>query len=75
MQEEFYAIAFRKKLYDSLAKLRNDLDQWVEHYNTQRPHGGKYCFGKTPMETFNESVILARQFMHLQNPRFQCKFE
>jgi len=63
MQEEFYAVAFRKKLYNSLAGLQNDLDQWMDYYNTQRSHSGKYCFGKTPMETFNESVTLARQKM------------
>ncbi len=63
MQEEFYAIAFRKKLYNSLAALQDDLDQWMEYYNNQRAHSGKYCFGKTPMETFNESLTLARQKM------------
>lgn len=63
MQEEFYAVAFRKKLYDSLAALQNDLDQWMDYYNNQRSHSGKYCFGKTPMETFDESVTLAKQKM------------
>jgi transposase InsO family protein len=63
MQEEFYAVAFRRKLYNSLAALQDDLDQWMEYYNNQRSHSGKYCFGKTPMETFNESVTLARQKM------------
>jgi transposase InsO family protein len=63
MQEEFYAVAFRKKLYNSLAALQDDLDQWIEYYNNQRSHSGKYCFGKTPMETFNESLTLARQKM------------
>lgn len=63
MQEEFYAVAFRKKLYDSLAALQNDLDEWMDYYNNQRSHSGRYCFGKTPMETFNESRILARQKM------------
>ena len=63
MQEEFYAVAFRKKLYDSLAALQHDLDQWMDYYNNQRSHSGKYCFGKTPMETFNESLTLARQKM------------
>ena len=63
MQEEFYAVAFRKKLYDSLAALQHDLDLWMDYYNNQRSHSGKYCFGKTPMETFNESVTLARQKM------------
>lgn len=68
MQEEFYAIAFRRKLYSSLAALQDDLDQWMDFYNTQRPHSGRYCFGKTPMETFNESVTLARQKMLDQLP-------
>lgn len=63
MQEEFYAVAFRKKLYSSLAALQDDLDQWMEYYNNQRTHSGKYCFGKTPMETFSESITLARQKM------------
>jgi len=63
MQEEFYAIAFRKKLYDSLAALQHDLDQWMDYYNNKRPHSGKYCFGKTPMETFTESITLARHKM------------
>ena len=61
MQEEFYAIAFRKKLYDNLEDLQQDLDQWVTFYNQQRPHSGRYCFGKTPMETFKDSITLARQ--------------
>lgn len=61
MQDEFYAIAFRKKLYDNLALLQADLDEWLLHYNLQRPHSGRYCYGKTPMETFNESLTLAKQ--------------
>lgn len=61
MQDEFYAVAFRKKLYENLEQLQQDLDQWMEFYNNERPHSGKYCFGKTPMQTFNESVILAKQ--------------
>ena len=63
IQEEFYAVAFRKKLYDSLAALQHDLDEWMDYYNNQRPHSGKYCFGKTPMETFNQSRTLTRQKM------------
>ncbi len=63
IQEEFYAVAFRKKLYDSLAALQHDLDEWMDYYNNHRPHSGKYCFGKTPMETFNQSRTLATQKM------------
>lgn len=61
MQEEFYAVAFRKKMYTRLDDMQNDLDVWMNYYNNQRPHSGRYCFGKTPMETFIESVILAKQ--------------
>ena len=63
MQEEFYAIAFRKKLYDSLAALQQDLDAWMAYYNNERPHSGRYCYGKTPMQTFKESLTLAKQKM------------
>jgi hypothetical protein len=61
MQEEFYAVAFRKKIYSSIQELQLDLDEWMKFYNNERCHSGRYCFGKTPMETFNESIILARQ--------------
>ena len=61
MQEEFYAITFRKKLYSSLEQLQRDLDEWMNYYNLERPHSGRYCFGKTPIQTFKESIILARQ--------------
>jgi hypothetical protein len=61
MQEEFYAITFRKKLYDGLELLQHDLDEWMQYYNNERPHSGRYCYGKTPMQTFNESITLAKQ--------------
>ena len=61
MQDEFYAVAFRKKLYETIEQLQLDLDDWINYYNNERPHSGKYCFGKTPMQTFNESITLAKQ--------------
>ncbi len=36
-------------------------DAWLQHYNEQHPHSGRYCFGKTPMETFVESRTLAKE--------------
>lgn len=59
IQDEFYAIAFRKKLYESLESLQKDLDQWIEEYNEQRTYSGKHCFGRTPWETFVASKELA----------------
>jgi hypothetical protein len=32
MQEDFYAVAYRKKLYDNLAALQQDLDDWMVFY-------------------------------------------
>jgi hypothetical protein len=54
-------VAFRKKLYLSLDQLQTDLDSWLEEYNEHRPHSGKYCFGKTPMQTFLDSRHLAHE--------------
>ena len=36
-----------------------DADAWLQWYNIERPHSGKYCFGKTPMQTSLESKHLA----------------
>jgi transposase InsO family protein len=57
--EEFYQVAFRKKLYGSLEELQADVDQWIESYNSERTHSGKYCYGKTPMQTFLDAKPLA----------------
>jgi len=63
MLDEFYRIAFRKKLYESLEQLQMDADQWIEQYNKERTHSGKYCYGKTPMETFQSAKHLAEEKM------------
>jgi len=60
---EFYRIAFRKKIYNTLDELQDDLDNWMTEYNEQRPHSGKYCFGKTPMQTFIDSISVAKEKM------------
>ena len=63
MLNEFYRIAFRKKLYGSIAELQADLDQWLEEFNRNRPHQGRWCFGKTPMQTFLDSKPIAEEKM------------
>ena len=30
-------------------------------YNEERTHSGKYCYGKTPMQTFQDSIALAKE--------------
>lgn len=61
IQDEFYAIAFRKKIYRSIEELQKDLDSWLHYYNQERTHSGKHCYGKTPMQTFQDSKSLARE--------------
>ncbi len=63
IQEEFYSIAFRKKLYRTLDELQADLDGWLCEYNERREHSGKYCYGKTPLQTFLDSKHLAHEKM------------
>lgn len=58
---EFYRIAFRKKVYNTIEELQTDLDAWVDSYNRERPHSGKYCFGKTPMQTFEDSMPMTKE--------------
>jgi transposase InsO family protein len=49
--DEFFRIAFRKKLYESVEVLQVDLDAWLVHYNTERPHQGYRNQGRRPIET------------------------
>jgi transposase InsO family protein len=63
IQDEFYAIAFRKKIYHNLDEIQEDADKWIEEYNKERTHSGKYCFGKTPWQTFLDSKYLADEKM------------
>ncbi|MBD2812477.1 IS481 family transposase [Xenorhabdus sp. Vera] len=51
---EFYQVAFRKKLYGSLEELQKDLDNWMDNYNNHRTHQGKMCCGRTPIETLQD---------------------
>jgi hypothetical protein len=40
-----------------------NLDLWVREYNEQRPHQGRWCFGKTPMQTFLDAMPVAKEKM------------
>ena len=58
---EFYRVAFRKKYYRTLDEIQQDLDAWMTEYNIVRSHQGRWCYGKTPMQTFVDSVPLAKE--------------
>jgi transposase InsO family protein len=58
---EFYRVAFRKTLYQRLEQLQGDLDAFLDDYNQRRSHQGRWCFGKTPMQTFHDTLALAKE--------------
>ena len=58
---EFYRVAFRKKIYTQLEGIQVDLDRWLDEYNQVRPHQGRWCYGKTPWQTFLDAVPLAKE--------------
>lgn len=60
---EFYQVAFRKKVYTGIEELQQDMDSWIEWYNEERTHSGKYCYGKTPMQTFLDTLPKAMEKM------------
>jgi hypothetical protein len=43
--------------------LQQDIDDWVDSYNCTRPHSRRYCYGKTPMQTFLDSKQIVQQKM------------
>jgi hypothetical protein len=61
MLTEFSRITFRKKIYTTLGELQKDLDAWLLYYNEARIHQGRWCYGRTPMQTFIDTIPLARR--------------
>ena len=43
LSNEFYRVNFRKKIYQTLEDLQQDLDKWTHTYNTERSHLGRCC--------------------------------
>ena len=59
--DEFYRVAFRKKIYRTIDELQADLDTWLVEYNEKRPHQGRWCYGKTPLQTFIDTLPVAKE--------------
>lgn len=49
--DEFFRTAFRTTFYESVDQLQADLDAWLIHYNTERPHQGYRNMGRRPLDT------------------------
>lgn len=54
--DEFFRVAMREKVYDSVDALQADLDAWLVHYNTKRTHLGYRNMGRPPIETVKSFV-------------------
>jgi transposase len=63
VNQEFYQVTFRKKVYRDVESLQLDLDQWIEYYNNERTHQGKMCCGRTPMETLEDGKSICEEKM------------
>ena len=63
IQNEFYKVAFRKKVYKSIDEIQVDLDIFMENYNNERTNQGKHCKGRTPMQTFEDGRPLYQQYV------------
>lgn len=59
--DEFFRSAFRTKFYETVAQLQDDLDIWLVHYNTERPHQGYRNLGRRPIDTIKEFLESAQQ--------------
>ncbi|MBE3590509.1 MAG: hypothetical protein IMW98_06775 [Firmicutes bacterium] len=60
MLDELLRPALRQKYYDTVGALQEDLDAWLAHCNTERPHRGYRNMGKTPIDTINEYLQTAK---------------
>lgn len=56
VKEEFIQVAFRKTLYTSVDQLQDDFDDWLYHYNHERPHRGYRNMGKRPIDTIKKFI-------------------
>jgi len=54
LKEEFFSVAYRKRLYESVEALQTDLDAFLSFYNERRAHHGYSTQGRTPVQTFIE---------------------
>jgi hypothetical protein len=51
VHDEFFQVKMRGTFYDGVDALQADLDAWLIHRNTERPHLGYRNMGRRPIET------------------------
>ncbi len=63
IEDEFYEVAFRKKLYRTVQEIQEDLDTFMDTYNRDRTNQGRYCQGRTPLQTMVEGKSLYQRYV------------
>jgi hypothetical protein len=58
IKEEFYQVAFRKRLYGTIEEIQ---DAFIDYYNNERTNQGRYCQGRTPFQNFLEGPEVYQQ--------------
>jgi len=61
VKEEFFEVALRETFYASTDALQADLDRWLVHYNTERPHLGYRNMGRRPLDTINAYLNVSQE--------------
>ena len=61
VSDEFFKVTFRKEFYLSLAEFQENLDAWLEMYNTSRSHYGYRTRGRPPLQGFDEGLGTQRK--------------
>jgi transposase InsO family protein len=56
LKDEFFSLAYRRKIYDSVEALQADLDAFLAFYNAERAHHGYRTLGRTPLQTLTEHL-------------------
>ena len=49
--DEFFRVKMRENFHDTIGALQADLDTWLHHDNTERPHLGYRSMGRRPIDT------------------------
>ncbi len=54
--DEHFRVMGRKKFYETISEMQEDLEQYLKYYNTERTHQGRNMNGKTPYEVFKKNI-------------------
>lgn len=54
--DEHFRVAGRTTFYESVDQMQNDLDVYLNFYNTQRAHQGRNMDGRTPYQVFIQGI-------------------